>query len=166
MATHSSILSGKIPQTEKPSGLQSMGSQRVRYDWATKQQVRIHPDLHGKGWWQLRAPFSLWVSSSLSYGLHHFVWTMSWCWSARRTWVWILPFLGLGDHWQRSLPSLASVSFSVQTNGKRNWAGAATQWGHVSLMLSTQGLADSMCSVSGHHCHYDLFLGIPLWVSI
>ena len=36
MATHSSILAWKIPQTEEPGGLQSMGSQRVRHDWATK----------------------------------------------------------------------------------------------------------------------------------
>ena len=32
MATHSSILAWRIPQTEKPGGLQSMGSQRVRHD--------------------------------------------------------------------------------------------------------------------------------------
>ena len=32
MATHSSILAGKIPWTEKASGLQSMGSQRVGRD--------------------------------------------------------------------------------------------------------------------------------------
>ena len=32
MATHSSILAWKIPQTEEPDGLQSMGSQRVRHD--------------------------------------------------------------------------------------------------------------------------------------
>ena len=32
MATHSSILSWKIPWTEEPSGLQSMGSQRVGHD--------------------------------------------------------------------------------------------------------------------------------------
>ena len=30
MATHSSILAWKIPQTDDPGGLQSMGSQRVR----------------------------------------------------------------------------------------------------------------------------------------
>ena len=30
--THSSILAWKIPWTEEPSGLQSMGSQRVRHD--------------------------------------------------------------------------------------------------------------------------------------
>ena len=32
MATHSSILAWKIPWTEKPGKLQSMGSQRVRHD--------------------------------------------------------------------------------------------------------------------------------------
>ena len=31
MATHSSILACKIPWTEEPGGLQSMGSQRVRH---------------------------------------------------------------------------------------------------------------------------------------
>ena len=32
MATHSSILAWKIPWTEEPSKLQSMGSQRVGHD--------------------------------------------------------------------------------------------------------------------------------------
>ena len=32
MATHSSILACKIPWTEEPGGLQSMGSQRVGHD--------------------------------------------------------------------------------------------------------------------------------------
>ena len=32
MATHSSILGWKIPWTEDPGGLQSIGSQRVEYD--------------------------------------------------------------------------------------------------------------------------------------
>jgi len=36
MATHSSILAWRIPWTEELGGLQSMGSQRVRYDWAAK----------------------------------------------------------------------------------------------------------------------------------
>ena len=31
-ATHSRILAWRIPWTEEPSGLQSMGSQRVRHD--------------------------------------------------------------------------------------------------------------------------------------
>ena len=33
MATHSSILAWKIPWTEEPAGLQSMGSQRAGHDW-------------------------------------------------------------------------------------------------------------------------------------
>ena len=36
MATHSSTLAWKIPWTEEPGRLQSMGSKRVGHDWATK----------------------------------------------------------------------------------------------------------------------------------
>ena len=32
MATHSSILAWRIPWTEEPGGLKSMGSQRVKHD--------------------------------------------------------------------------------------------------------------------------------------
>ena len=35
MATHSRILAWRIPRTEEPGRLQSMGLQRVRHDWAT-----------------------------------------------------------------------------------------------------------------------------------
>ena len=38
MATHFCILAGKIPSTEKPGRLQSMGSQRVGHSLVTKQQ--------------------------------------------------------------------------------------------------------------------------------
>ena len=41
MATHSSILSWKIPWTEESGGLQSMGSQRVGHDLAPKQQQQM-----------------------------------------------------------------------------------------------------------------------------
>ena len=37
MATHCSILACEIPWTEEPGGRQSMGSQRIRHDLATKQ---------------------------------------------------------------------------------------------------------------------------------
>ena len=35
MATHSGILAWKIPWTEEPGGLQSMGSPRIGHDWVT-----------------------------------------------------------------------------------------------------------------------------------
>ena len=36
IATHSSILAWRIPWTEEPGGLQSMGSQRIGHDLVTK----------------------------------------------------------------------------------------------------------------------------------
>ena len=36
IATHSSILAWRIPWTEEPGGLQSMGSHRVGHDKATR----------------------------------------------------------------------------------------------------------------------------------
>ena len=39
--THSSILAWRIPRTEEPGRLQSMGSQRVGHNSVTKQQQSI-----------------------------------------------------------------------------------------------------------------------------
>ena len=41
MATHSSILFQKIPWTEEPGGLLSMGSHRVRHDWSDLAHIYI-----------------------------------------------------------------------------------------------------------------------------
>ena len=41
MATHSRILAWRIPRSEEPGGLQSIGSQRVRHDRATNTQLRL-----------------------------------------------------------------------------------------------------------------------------
>ena len=43
MASHPSILAWRIPWTEEPGGLQSMGSQRVRHDWSDFTHT----------WWEL-----------------------------------------------------------------------------------------------------------------
>ena len=40
MATHSSIIAWKIPRTVEPGGLQSMGSQRVKYDLLKNKQTK------------------------------------------------------------------------------------------------------------------------------
>ena len=42
MAPHSSTLAWKIPWTEEPGRLQSMGSLRVRHDWATDFTFTFH----------------------------------------------------------------------------------------------------------------------------
>ena len=43
MATHSSILFQTLPWKEEPGGLQSMGSQRVRHNWATNIFTFLSP---------------------------------------------------------------------------------------------------------------------------
>ena len=40
------FLSGESPWTEEPGGLQSMGSQRVRHDWATKHKHMFLENLY------------------------------------------------------------------------------------------------------------------------
>ena len=49
MTTHSSILAWRIPWTEEPGSLQSMGSQRVRHKQVTKQTAqRFQTDTQDK----------------------------------------------------------------------------------------------------------------------
>ena len=42
MAAHSNILAWRIPWTEEPGGLQSMGLQKVEHDLVTKQQITTY----------------------------------------------------------------------------------------------------------------------------
>ena len=68
MATNSSTLAWKIPWTEEPGRLQSMGSQRVRHDWATS--------LH----------FTLLACKFLLLYLH-LVLVSGWCWHFKMCWM-------------------------------------------------------------------------------
>ena len=52
MATHSSTLAWKIPWTEEPGRLQSMGSQRAEHDWATSLSLSFHQKM--MSWWHLQ----------------------------------------------------------------------------------------------------------------
>ena len=79
MATHSSILAWRIPGTEEPGGLPSMGSHRVEHDWsnlAAAEQM-IKKEKEGM-WarWKLQCPgrdISSLLPSSVSHTkhLHH-----------------------------------------------------------------------------------------------
>ena len=50
MAPHSSTPAWKIPWTEEPGGLQSMGSRRVGQDWATS--LSLFTFMHWRRTWQ------------------------------------------------------------------------------------------------------------------
>ena len=56
MVTQSSILAWKIPWTEKPGKLQSMGSQRVEHDWATSLSLTF---------WSLPAILSMYLEETM-----------------------------------------------------------------------------------------------------
>ena len=55
MAPHSSTLAWKIPWTEEPGGLQSMGSLRVGHDWATS--LSLFTFMHWRRKWQPTSVF-------------------------------------------------------------------------------------------------------------
>ena len=52
IVTHSSILAWKIPWREEPGRLQSLGSQRVRHNWATNALTLTKGEREGKTCWQ------------------------------------------------------------------------------------------------------------------
>ena len=67
MATHSSILAWRIPGTEEPSGLPSMGLHRVGHDWSDLDPEDCSPpgsSIHGI----LQARILEWVAISFSRG--------------------------------------------------------------------------------------------------
>ena len=51
-APHSSTLAWKIPWTEEAGRLQSMGSRRVRNDWATSLSLSLFTFMHWRRKWQ------------------------------------------------------------------------------------------------------------------
>ena len=60
MALHSSTFAWKIPWTEEPGRLQSMGSLRVRHNWATS--LSLFTFMHWRRKWQPTPVFLPWES--------------------------------------------------------------------------------------------------------
>ena len=61
MATHSSVLAWRIPGTEEPGGLPSMGSHRVRHDWSDLAAAAA------ADWIKQIAAFPIWCCAMLSH---------------------------------------------------------------------------------------------------
>ena len=72
MAPHSSTLAWKIPWTEEPGGLQSMGSLRVRHDWATS--LSLFTFMHWRRKWQPTPVFLPWESQGLGSLVGYRLW--------------------------------------------------------------------------------------------
>ena len=95
MAPHSSPLAWKIPWMEEPGGLQSMGSLRVRYDWATS--LSLFTFMHWRKKWQPTPVFSPGESQGWGslvgchYGVAQSRTWLKWL-SSSRLWPFILQF--------------------------------------------------------------------------
>ena len=62
METHSSMLAWRIPWTEEPGGLQSMGSQRIRRDWSDWARMPSSLSLFPQGSGKFESGLSPWCS--------------------------------------------------------------------------------------------------------
>ena len=70
MATHSSILAWKIPWTEEPGGLQSLGSQTVGHHWVANFHFHINGILQYLSFCEWLISLSL-MSSRFIHGTTH-----------------------------------------------------------------------------------------------
>ena len=75
MATHSSILAWRIPWTEEPGGLQSMGSQRVGHDRETSTFACSHPSEHT--WREFQSSLA-WRAGFASADMGTLIWPCTW----------------------------------------------------------------------------------------
>ena len=98
MAIDSSTLAWKIPRTEEPGGLQSMGSQRVRHDWACmqyglpSQTVNFPREQTMSAWLALnpRAPCLVWPVISMESSIHLITGCLG---LSLSMWLWLIPTL-------------------------------------------------------------------------
>ena len=84
MATHSSTLAWRIPGTEGPSGLPSMGSHRDRHDWSDLAAAAAADCLLIGQWWGNRTAFQdfcAWPKVTIL----HLGGGLSSCWSESRS---------------------------------------------------------------------------------
>ena len=72
MAPHSGTLAWKVPWTEEPGGLQSMGSLRVGHDWTTS--LSLFTFLHWRRKWQPTPGFLPGESEGLRSLVGSFLW--------------------------------------------------------------------------------------------
>ena len=118
MATHSSTLAWKIPWTEEPGRLQSIGSPRVRHDWVTSlsrigegngnplQCSCLENPRDGRAWW-LPSMGSLRVGHDWSDLAAAAAYVKERCW--RKEWQHTSVLLPGEFHGQRSRTRLQSM---------------------------------------------------------
>ena len=91
MATHSSTLAWKIPWTEEPGRLQSMGSLGVGHNWGTS--LSLFPFMHWRRTDWKYEEYESPLSASFNQRLRGFCEMVGWSWLILTCKVWLLNFL-------------------------------------------------------------------------
>ena len=148
MATHCSIFAWKIPWTVEPGRLQSMGLQRVKYDWATSLSLSVWVDLiqsakgalnRIKGWIRKNSfslPEGFWAESLVFIGLLGFP---RWC-SGKKS-VSLCrrhgfdPWVGKTPWSRKWKPTLVFLPGELHEQGS---LVSYTSWGHRELDMTEQ----------------------------
>ena len=142
VTTHSSILVWRIPWTEEPDGLQSMGLQKVRHDWATNtftstlikwnESHSVVTDslwpqiLQASGVGSLSLLQGIFPTEGLNPGLSHCRWIFYWLshkWSPRIL-EWVAYPFSRGSSWPRNRtrsPALQADSLPTELWGKLHY---------------------------------------------
>ena len=119
MATHSSVLSWRIPGTGKPGGLPSVGSHRVGHDWSDLANVLAWQEL---GKWEVSCHSSLACFTRL-----HTHWPLLFALNLSSSLLHFVHFTAAALSWNvhsSALPVVAaSLSFGHQLNCLPPWWG-------------------------------------------
>ena len=171
MAPHSSTLAWKIPWTEEPGELQSMGSLRVGHDWVTSLSLFIFT--HWRRKWQPTPVFLL----GEPQGRGCLVGYSPRCRKESDTTEWLHFFTSCIYIYDCLMPSLTQRTWTW-ANSRRWWRTGKPGmlqsmglhipmlWICVSLSVTSDFLGPMDCSLSDFSAHRILQARILAWVAI
>ena len=158
MATHSRILAWRITRKEEPGGLQSMGSQRVRHDWAAKHGIEhsfillltafgFFPGVGFIQWWYYEHSWTnllKWLSTHWSQEWGHILYIYGRFSQIRpntfpRACTDLdspLPVLWVSSSCSESSPALSDISLSMLAIVVPRWMSLTVDLTEVILMLT------------------------------
>ena len=126
IATHSNILAWRIPWTENPGRLQSMGSQRVGHKWATNTYIHKHTHRSSSisGF-----PFVSYLFSQAIEGSRFLPSSVSWGWhldSINTIWIVSYPETWTHLHLDCKIVSCSTLSASVTERNETDLSSQAS----------------------------------------
>ena len=164
MTAHSSILAWKIPGTEEPGGKQSMWSQRVGHNWATKHSTGLN--FHDFSTFRplLSLSFHSHPTKALELnqnqtGLFPWIWVMV----TEEGEQWVCPVISSVP--EKAVRKPGIMGFLLACFSGCNWTrppGRELWWPLVSVRARPKSLftsADNNAKASGKHHHKEKNLG-------